>query len=490
MYHLVEFDPILSTGPITLDGAEILPALSGLPEAPWARSAHLSPEHRAAGARPPERGRTYALYADGAENTIINRFVSFLRSDGASKLTVRCYLYDLRKFERYLASFGKNLVDATTDDTREYRSLCLEGDIAYRLSRSSWSRSEVALFRFFDWAVHEARIIATAPKCKFRRKGALKEHTVRMVSLEDYIQFRDVGILGMASNAVDDARPASRTPLRDAAYMELGITTGLRQQERTSLLVCELPLANGSAFAGRKSASLDVPETIAKYEKYRRVPLPKRVLTDYVEPYLREERSVLVERWRRSGGATRPDNILGWLDDTGRVVIAASPQSPKSPALLTIDERRRLVLLPDKNSPLDAAAPAALWLNQRGDPMAPEAWASVFRRTCERLRRQLGVGFYLTDHMLRHSFAVHWLSRLIKVQLDCETTAWSSVSIHPTSLVYKKVVGDPLRQIQLWLGHASSLTTQKYLTYIDEAIEYIERGTELFDAFLGQAPAS
>jgi site-specific recombinase XerD len=41
-----------------------------------------------------------------------------------------------------------------------------------------------------------------------------------------------------------------------------------------------------------------------------------------------------------------------------------------------------------------------------------------------------------------------------------------------------------LRQLQRWLGHASSLTTQIYLTYVDEAIEQIESATELFDEIL------
>jgi site-specific recombinase XerD len=85
--------------------------------------------------------------------------------------------------------------------------------------------------------------------------------------------------------------------------------------------------------------------------------------------------------------------------------------------------------------------------------------------------------------MLRHSFAVHWLSRLIKVNLSANNRTVDALS-DQTSAIYKKVVGDPLRQLQRWLGHASSLTTQIYLTYVDEAIEQIESATELFDEIL------
>jgi len=44
-----------------------------------------------------------------------------------------------------------------------------------------------------------------------------------------------------------------------------------------------------------------------------------------------------------------------------------------------------------------------------------------------------------------------------------------------------KIVGDPLRRVQRWLGHSSILTTQKYLTYLDEALELINEAAEDLD---------
>ena len=44
-----------------------------------------------------------------------------------------------------------------------------------------------------------------------------------------------------------------------------------------------------------------------------------------------------------------------------------------------------------------------------------------------------------------------------------------------------KVVGDPLRRVQHWLGHSSILTTQKYLTYLDEAFEIVDQAAEALD---------
>lgn len=47
-----------------------------------------------------------------------------------------------------------------------------------------------------------------------------------------------------------------------------------------------------------------------------------------------------------------------------------------------------------------------------------------------------------------------------------------------------KIVSDPLRRVQRWLGHSSIMTTQKYLTYVDEAFEIIDQAAEALDTRL------
>jgi site-specific recombinase XerD len=476
MEHLVEFDYFDANEAIFLDGRSVAEELEPLPSNAWGRGVLIEPEQRKMGMHMPEPGRPYAFLEDGRENALIDSFVAFIRNDGAANLTARHYLYDIRKFERSLALGGKVLLSATSEDTSAYRRICLEGQLKYRLSRSSWSRTEAALGRFYQWA-HETNRISNPPRCKFKRKGALKENTVRMVSLQNYLTFRNLGLLDQEKGA------CGLTPLRDAAYVELGFTTGMRQTERASLLLCELPLVDGAAFEGRRSFEFRVPETITKYCKARGVPLAKRVLAEFVYQYIREERTVLVDRWQKSGGAQHPSTLIGWLNASGRVVFVNHPSRPRFASELTITERRRLALLPYAHAPLALAEPAALWLNESGYPMAPEGWASMFRRACKRLKDRFKIGLKVTDHMLRHSFAVHWLSRLIKVNL-ARNGANRDALEDQTSAIYKKVVGDPLRRLQLWMGHASSLTTQIYLTYVDEAIEQIESGTELFDGAL------
>ena len=53
-----------------------------------------------------------------------------------------------------------------------------------------------------------------------------------------------------------------------------------------------------------------------------------------------------------------------------------------------------------------------------------------------------------------------------------------------TEEIYMKIVSDPLRRVQRWLGHSSIMTTQKYLTYVDEAFEIIDQAAEALDTRL------
>lgn len=131
---------------------------------------------------------------------------------------------DLHVFARYLRELhSKSVLDATSADIGAYRRLRREGPMQLRLAGSSWKRASIALTRFYQWAAsEEGGLLAKAPRTKFRRDGAHSEDTVRMVSLDDYVAFRDRALMG----------ERRRTPLRDAAFAELLVTTGMRQQLR------------------------------------------------------------------------------------------------------------------------------------------------------------------------------------------------------------------------------------------------------------------
>ena len=128
---------------------------------------------------------------------------------------------------------------------------------------------------------------------------------------------------------------------------------------------------------------------------------------------------------------------------------------PRSLATLRIDERRNLLLLPGSGAPLESAQPAALWLAQDGQALTPAAWQSIFRRTSKKLSEDMGWDLHVSPHTLRHTFAVYWLTHLVKAEvmrLDDRSVP------DRTEEIYMKVVSDPLRRVQRWLGHASVLS--------------------------------
>lgn len=465
--HLFTFDSWLGAAPIFLDGKMIRPALDDSAK-------------RDATPYLPETGTPSLLHSNGSPVAEVNSFVTFLRSDGVSLASAGHYARDLQVFARYLRDArSKSLLEASSVDVGTYRALRLEGPSDIRLSGASWKRTSAALTRFYQWAASkEAGLIPAAPKTRFRRDGAVAEDTIRMIPLEAYVLFRDQGLL---SQGQANGTAHRRNPMRDAAFAELLVTTGVRLEEGASLLIGELPTASARAFEGSRSAMIELPATITKGRKPRSVPFPKRVAGNFIDAYVREERSQLVDRWRRAGGVrAMRQPLIGSLVG-GRRILVQGEQRARPLASFRINERRNLLLLPGPESPLESAQPAALWLAQDGTALTPAAWQSIFRRTSNKLSEALGWELRVSPHTLRHTFAVYWLTHLIKA----EVARLDGRSVPDrTEEIYMKVVSDPLRRVQRWLGHASILTTEKYLTYLDEAFEIVDQAAEALDSRL------
>ncbi len=111
-------------------------------------------------------------------------------------------------------------------------------------------------------------------------------------------------------------------------------------------------------------------------------------------------------------------------------------------------------------------APAMLWLTETGAVMTPWGWAAVFRRASKRCR-SFGIDIDVTPHMLRHSFAVHMLSMLIRAQLGMVMQDRSGGAAGDAA--YRRMIGDPLQKLQRLMGHASITSTHIYLSSLDES---------------------
>jgi site-specific recombinase XerD len=115
--------------------------------------------------------------------------------------------------------------------------------------------------------------------------------------------------------------------------------------------------------------------------------------------------------------------------------------------------------------------------------VAASTWQSVFGRANQRCER-FELDVRVSPHTLRHTFAVHMLGLLLRRTV---AALGQDPSQRRTSAQVKRLlVGNPLRRLQLLLGHASEATVYTYLDVLDEAQEIVASALQEWD---GQAAA-
>lgn len=448
-------------------------------------------------------GMPFALDKDGLYEASLNRFFRDLPAIGCRSVnTWQAYARDIVTFSRFLEERcgGKRLLDAVIDDVRlYYRTRRMTG--IHSVDPTTWNRSVAALDKFFQWAF-EQKLIQVVPftyKTVNQRLSGMEApqivshnnalekvgggDTIKCVRFEDYLTFRNVGLLGQLPDGTMDPHFRGRNRLRNAAFAEVLVTTGVRLEEGGSILRAELPDPEAPKWRGFRSCKMRLGRLVTKGDKERSIWFPKRVLSEYVLPYVQEDRdnatlgavhgglyrntedSLMVSAWRQTGCTVRsPDGSVAKLEYDS----------------LSHGDRRRLYTVTRDG----ISESGMLWLTESGLPTTLNNFEVVFSRACERCAT-FGIQLSITPHTLRHTFAVYMLSHLIKGVIDGGTPTQATTG----EGVYRRIIADPLRTLQRMLGHASITTTYKYLTYLEEAEELVDAAVGSWGDRLG-APSN
>jgi site-specific recombinase XerD len=439
-------------------------------------------------------GQPFVLGPDGSYDVELNRFFRELDGWGVRAAnSVSAYARDVMLFCRFLHTSrgGRTIWECDGADLRAFKAVRLHAIGDQQVSVATWRRSIAALDKWVAWSVHEGlllvepfryvdKTVLTPQGLKQVRVNALQEpdgqsEPIRFVAFADYLLWRDVGMRGQLPDGRVDPAWRGRHGERNAMFADLLIHTGMRLGEAASLLVSEIPPLSG----GRGLGDVRLSAAVTKRSKARTVFVNRRTLAA-VHRYIDIERDEVLTRTCRGGGyVLAGDTML--VSRAGRMAVtfADSRDSSWPYSRIGVQERARLMRV-DQNGEL--AGPLALWLGRDGAPLKSSTWQSAFHRANQRCAR-FDLDVHISPHTLRHSFAVHMLGLLLRqtvralgADLDRRVSAAQAKRL---------LIGNPMRKLQLLLGHSHESTVYTYLDVLDEAQEIVLSALQEWDAQAG-----
>lgn len=387
------------------------------------------------------------LTLDTMRKTHLRFLTSFLRFIRARHAVVEAAAQS-QDLDTWLGDLGEpklDLTDATRDDLLDYRDHRLKAGI-----KSSTLNNELsALSGFYRYALDRSWIATDpVPRWGTRKRNTLiarsrEQRVEKFLTLPQSKHFLEAGLRG---DRADQHRPAY--PERDYGYGLLLLTTGMRREEAGHLLDCEVqPLEE------MPSSGVDSFRRTGKYQVIRDVYITTE-LVNGLHLYRTAERPAIIAaaqpslRKKLRAGQLLVVDSIGQRKGQPTVVIRGTT----IPAVeFNIENRRRAVRIADDGT----IEPLALFLSRRGLPPHIDYWDHLFTDARQRvhdhgsaLRPPAHV--HVTPHTMRHTFAVHCLSELMR-------------SAQGRALDPYALVKNPVETVRQLLGHASIETTQKYI---------------------------
>jgi site-specific recombinase XerD len=378
--------------------------------------------------------------------------------DNKDAKTLREYAYIVRRFVHFLQARGRDLLAATESDLHSYRMWRTETQNT-PVGDAMWGKEAQLINQLYRWLV-EHHYIPHRP-LRMTRSGRnplaprlQRSMDIRHITLAQYRYFRDVGLGGQLPDSQVSSGFRGQAPLRNRGAADLALSTGMRPEEWSTVLLPELGLGWRRPGEG---VEFTVQEC-AKYGRRRDVFVPAGAL-DSVERSLLLERPELVAASakalaRRSRGLFVVDQIdhqagklCGELDGQRRTLV----MSAMSPALRRITVR-------ETDGGLESLA---VFIGRGGQMLGASAWYRIRCDAWERMcahagdsRSPLMPSRRWRWHDTRHTFALQLLSYL-EQQMDGEEP--DAVSRRRRHMAYLggHIRHNPLLIVSRRLGHAA-----------------------------------
>ena len=235
----------------------------------------------------------------------------------------------------------------------------------------------------------------------------------------------------------------------------------MRTEEGTSLLVHEIPSREEEATlpAGESYVHPLAKACVKRKKRSRKVYIPRQAI-EQLREYIDVERADVIARVAAKG-AYAPNEIFTLVEPVPDARKFRGRNSDGEAYLLGFDglgprERRRLLVAGRHGG----AEPASLLLaHDTGLPINSGYWNGVMRKARKRCLR-FGRSIAVSPHVLRHTYAVHSLSKFIAASIEHSLALQHG---KPGERAYEVMFGDALQMLRDALGHVSVTTTYLYL---------------------------
>ena len=402
------------------------------------------------------------LRPDGLPDHDVLRYLNSHSYRRLAPTTQMSYAFDLRVHLSFLSSQGLDWRDATAEHLLLFEGWRYRDESARRVTGGKFARELAACRRFYEWQLGE-KVIARSPVKLMWRRGwdgrpvpvpellppDRQMSRVKWLIPGTYRFWRDVGLRGYGADGTPDKSWRGRNGARNGAFAETLWSSGLRTREAATLLLNELPPnAQNEIFPHGRLAT-----AVAK-GRGRDFRILDQAL-QAIDGYRISARAAAVRRAQAAGRYESLPDILVVSSVTAnrRVRYRDKNGDTWTISLDALGARTRRNLFVEGASGLE---PAMLWLNEAGMPMPHTHWKMAFHAANLRCRAQGLPELRCYPHMLRHSFALHWL-----IIFQC---AFRSEFNHlaPARLAeFSRLFGDPYAMVQQLLGHRKRETTQQ-----------------------------